>query len=183
MQLLVLTERGCMQLSPTSLENHMEKQAFSQVVPEIIQNICEEDDDSPIMMMLCCEAWTCAVSKSLAEKIDKSYSNKKDAEHLKSKLVEDVVNQWGGISAVPNNHSQIVRFDGFVHISFFNDSKGPVSVMRKHPCDEKILHKIDPFFANHFAKPMVARGDDMQGNMSMSTEGFNVIPFDESMLK
>jgi len=183
MQILLLMSNSCAQIAPSSLNNQVEKEAFVSVLPEIIASICEEKRAEPIMAMMCFEGWTCAVRREVAAKVGASIQDKSAASAVKAKIVEEVLHKWGSISSVPNNHAQVCKFDGMIHLSFFNDAHGPVVVMNKRPCHEEDLKKIDPDLAEEFVVPVVSRNESISGVLTFDTAGFRMLGLDEASLK
>ena len=183
MQILLLMSNSCAQIAPSSLNNHVEKEAFISVLPEIIASVCKEKGADPIMAMMCFEGWTCAMRRETAIKLEASITDKDTADEVKCKIVAEVVEKWGNIASVPSNHAHVCKFDGMIHLSFFNDARGPVIVTNKRPCQEEDLRKIDPGFAGDFLEPIVSRNGETTGVLTFETDGFRILSLDEESLK
>lgn len=165
-------------IKPMQFRDSDDKDIFMEAVGVIAEKIKEDFDAKPIFTFSYGEAWTCALRKTFAVRLGKAAENR----DVIARLMQNTVEEFGGIGAIPENHPAFKRFDIMMFLSQFNTQKGYASIFSTIPMDDSV---VDELHEGKLAIPRahLVESDDhgkIEGRMVIDTTVYEKIKFDIS---
>ncbi len=174
----ILFDKFLAVIKPMQFSNHADKDYFMDAVSAITDKVKEDFGAVPIMTFSYGEAWTLGVRKSFGKRLGKIADNR-DA---MDRMIKATVEEFGGISGVPESHPALVRFDIMMFLCQFNTNKGHASIFNTVPMDESVVSKLhDGALAiprDHLVEADTA--NKIEGRMVVDTTGYVSLKFDGS---
>jgi hypothetical protein len=174
----ILFDKFLAVIKPMQFGNSQDKDSFMEAISVITEKVKEDFGANPILTFSYGEAWTLGVRKSFGKRLGKIAENKE----AMARMVQATVDEFGGISGVPEDHPALLRFDIMMFLCQFNTNKGYASIFNTVPMDESVISKLhDGALAiprDHLVE--AESSARIEGRMVVDTKGYPKLKFDGS---
>ncbi len=124
---MTICDKAVINLRPTAIRSSKDKDQFAEALKTISEKICYDLEIKPYMSVLCGEAWSCCLRNSFIKKIECI------PQEARSRIIEsvlaDTMEQFGGISNIPEDHPAVVKYDVMILSFQFKSNNGSAHVM------------------------------------------------------
>ena len=174
----ILFDKFLAVIKPMQFGSSQDKDSFMEAISVITEKVKEDFGANPILTFSYGEAWTLGVRKSFGKRLGKIAENKE----AMARMVQATVDEFGGISGVPEDHPALLRFDIMMFLCQFNTNKGYASIFNTVPMDESVISKLhDGALAiprDHLVE--AESSARIEGRMVVDTKGYPKLKFDGS---
>lgn len=180
----ILYHGGMAIASPKRFESFEDKMSFYNCLSTLSQDISEEVDDKPVLISVSSEVWSCSLRKSRYADIAKiARSLGLDPEHkdVKNGIVKHMVDRYGSIGDIPDDHPYIKKFDFMLCLSGFLTIDGPKYVVKFEQISESNMDDVDEASipccnSYHFE-------DYLTGNIKLDVSEYDHVKYDQEIFR
>lgn len=174
----ILFDKFLAVIKPMQFGSSQDKDSFMEAISVITEKVKEDFGANPILTFSYGEAWTLGVRKAFGKRLGKIAENRE----AMARMVQATVDEFGGISGVPEDHPALLRFDIMMFLCQFNTNKGYASIFNTVPMDESVISKLhDGALAiprDHLVE--AESSARIEGRMVVDTKGYPKLKFDGS---
>lgn len=136
-------------ISPVKIESVEDKEKFFEASSEIAYEVGRQYDDQPIIVTFTSTAWSCFFRKEAIRDIEMAISkvdakmDPKKANEAKAFLLNEIVDSYGSMEDVPEDHPLVGKMDLMLFSAHFLSMDGPIQVTKTSLTNREIFSELD----------------------------------------